>query len=225
LVRITRPSSPGFIQEWMRDYFGSEVELSPKLLGFGKSPALLIVDMMNAEGSNDMVERATKNIATILDKAREKRIPIFYTVIEYREDLKDFIPLKLGTIRKHLAGSRYSQVMDALKPRSEIVIKKKVNSAFIGTNLLAYLVGAAVDTVIITGIHTSGCVRATASDSFSYGFKTVIPEECVADIKGDNPHRANLCDLHIRGADVVNLSEVLGYLERIRDVKAADKPR
>lgn len=186
-----------------------------QVIGYGKRPALLVVDM-NVTTAEGLVGRAVQNTAVLLQVAREKKIPVIYTLMgSYRPDLKDFIPIKLAGVSESIAGTGHARVTDMLKPEGELVIVKKVNSAFIGTNLLSYLVQSGVDTVIVTGIHTSGCIRATASDCFSYGFKTIVPEECVGDGKGMKPHRANLCDLHVRGADVVPLKEVLQYLGRL----------
>jgi maleamate amidohydrolase len=200
----------------MEEYFDVPVALSPRRLGFGKKPALLLVDFQNRRNpwKSEMVNRAVKHAALLLKKAREKGIPVFYTVVAYREDLKDFVPNKMQPRRR--LGTSDEDVVDELKPgENEVVIVKKANSAFLGTNLLTMLNLQGVDTMIITGCHTSGCIRATASDSYSLGFRTILPEECIADEKGWKPHKANLCDLHIRGADVIALQEVMDYLDKL----------
>jgi maleamate amidohydrolase len=93
----------------------------------------------------------------------------------------------------------------------EIVFNKKVASAFFGTPLVSQLASRGVDTVILTGCSTSGCIRATAVDAVSYGFRVIVPEECVAD-RADAPHRANLFDIDSKYGDVVGVDEVLEHL-------------
>lgn len=220
-VRETvQPMRSDFIRDWMNEYFGSPVKLTQERLGFGERAAVLVVDFQKDTRLEGLVARAATNTSILLSEARKRQIPIFYTVIGYRKDLKDFIPNKLGTMASHIIGTPNVEVLEQVKPKEEdIVIVKKGNSAFLGTDLLMLLNTLRVDTVIIAGCHTSGCIRATATDSYSLGFKTILPEECVGDSKGFNPHKVNLCDLHIRGADVITLSEVLDYFEDLQRLK------
>ena len=95
----------------------------------------------------------------------------------------------------------------------DIVMHKRMASAFFETNLASLLTYHRVDTVIVTGGSTSGCVRATAVDSLSRSFRTIVPQECVAD-KHESPHFANLYDLSVKYADVLPVAEVLAYLEQ-----------
>lgn len=201
------------MREWLADYYETVPRLQPEKLGFGRKPVILVVDMQRGLTQEGLVERAVTAIKKLLSVARAKGIPIVYTVIAHRRDLKDAVPTKLSSIKAHIEGTTNVQVVDELRPfKDDLLIVKKGLSAFLGTNLLAYLNSHSIDTLIITGCHTSGCIRATATDSFSLGFRTIIPEECVGDGKGPRPHRANLCDLHIRGADVVTLDEVIEAL-------------
>ena len=95
---------------------------------------------------------------------------------------------------------------------SETLIVKKYPSAFFGTPLASDLVVRGVDTLIITGATTSGCVRATVVDSLQYGFRTIIPEECVGD-RADSPHRSNLFDMGTKYADVMPVNEVIEKIQ------------
>jgi nicotinamidase-related amidase len=94
-----------------------------------------------------------------------------------------------------------------------VIYLKKMPSAFFETQLQSLLVWHRVDTVVLTGGSTSGCIRATAVDSLSRGYRTIVPEECVAD-KHESYHFANLTDLALKYADVVNVAEVTAWLDR-----------
>jgi len=102
----------------------------------------------------------------------------------------------------------------APEPGEHVIVKKHA-SAFFGTNLANMLRAAGVDTVIVTGCTTSGCVRATTVDSFSNGFRTIVPEDCVGD-QGRDAHESNLRDVHRRYAEVTNSQEVVAYLGTLR---------
>jgi len=189
-------------------------------MGFGKKPAILVVDFQKAFtkrgsplGGSDLIMKAVKNTKRLLKKARERRVPVFYSVMVY-ENSKEMglFPLKFRNIDVCKSGSEWAEVDDEVKQEEgDIVIVKKAFSPFFGTPLAVYLHNLGVDTVIIAGCITSGCVRAAAIDSFSHGFRTVIPEDCVGD-RALEPHKANLYDMNLRQADVVTLEEVLEYL-------------
>ena len=107
---------------------------------------------------------------------------------------------------------RANDIVDPIAPRQgEPVIAKTFPSAFFGTVLLSYLVYANADTIILSGMVTSGCVRSTAIDAFSYNFRVIVPQECVAD-RGQTSHKVALFELHAKYADVVTLAEALEYL-------------
>jgi len=99
-----------------------------------------------------------------------------------------------------------------LDPSKDVIYTKRMPSAFFETPLQSLMVWHQVDTIIITGGSTSGCVRATAVESLSRGYRTIVPEECVAD-KHESYHYANLTDLHLKYADVVKVQNVLGWLD------------
>jgi maleamate amidohydrolase len=113
------------------------------------------------------------------------------------------------------AGSRRAAIDDRCEVigGADVVINKRMASAFFETNLASLLTYHRVDTVIVTGGSTSGCVRATAVDSLSRSYRTIVPEECVAD-KHESPHFANLYDMALKYADVLPVAEVLAWLEQ-----------
>ncbi len=110
------------------------------------------------------------------------------------------------------------EVDDRIAPaEGEIVINKKCASGFFGTNLLSLLVTKGIDTLILTGCSTSGCVRATAIDGASNGFRVIVPQECVSD-RAEGPHFANLFDIAAKYGDVIPLAEVIDYLKALSPV-------
>jgi nicotinamidase-related amidase len=110
-------------------------------------------------------------------------------------------------------GSRRAEFDDRLRidPERDVIINKRMASAFHETNLPSLLTWHKVDTVIVTGGSTSGCVRATVVDSLSHGYRTIVPEECVAD-RHESPHFANLYDMAVKYADVLPVAEVRDVL-------------
>jgi nicotinamidase-related amidase len=108
------------------------------------------------------------------------------------------------------------EIVPELQPLpSETVLVKAAPSAFFGTDLVNLLVFHSIDTVILAGTVTSGCVRATAVDAFSYNFRVVIPEECVCD-RGPTSHKVALFDIHMKYGDVRSLADVLAYLRGVK---------
>jgi len=193
-------------------------------IGWGESPALLLIDYMRAFtdpslplGSN--LDREMAQSVRVLEAAREAAIPIFFTAVWYEEkDLKD-----AGIWAKKMAGAmtlRAGSPDVELDPRlgrrpDEPIIVKKYASVFFGTDLVSRLNSRRVDTLILTGCTTSGCVRATAVDAFNLNYKVMVPEECVAD-RGQVTHKINLFDMHMKYADVVPLAEAKEYLIKVK---------
>jgi maleamate amidohydrolase len=194
-------------------------------LGFGERPALVVIDMMNAFtdatmplGANQ--DREVEEIRKLLAAAREVGIPIFYTVVYYEEqDLRDagiwYLKQRKG-METLKAGTPAVELDGRLDRRAdEAVILKKYASAFFGTDLISRLNSRRVDTLLITGCTTSGCVRATAVDAVQLGIRPVVIREAVAD-RAEPAHRQSLFDLQQKYADVVSVDEVLGYLKTLR---------
>jgi len=190
-------------------------------VGFGKRPALLLIDYCYGctdPDSSPIGFDQSDEIAQskrVLETARKKGIPVVFTTVMYTEGFWDggvFIK-KIPTLKALVPGSKGVEIDERLKPKqTEPVIVKKFPSGFFGTNLGSLLTGLRVDTTIIVGNSTSGCVRATCVDSCSSGFRTIIPRECVAD-RDEKVHEANLFDMDSKCADVVPVEEVLRYLE------------
>jgi nicotinamidase-related amidase len=207
-----------------------------KEAGFGARPAVIVIDV-NYNFCGDKPEpilesikrwryscgevawKGVEAIKRLLTKAREKRIPIFYTTTERRPDGFDMGAWNRKSYRSadpvDVEGGKGVQIVAEVAPEPrDIVISKKKPSAFFGTPLLSYLIDLKVDTLIVTGTTTSGCVRATCVDAFSYNYYTVVPEECVWD-RGELSHKVNLFDLDQKYVDVVPLEKVLAYLDTL----------
>jgi maleamate amidohydrolase len=158
-------------------------------LGFGKRPALLIVDFVNGfldpqhfGGGN--ISDAARMTVPLLAAARSAGVPVVFTRIVYAEDGSDAGVWceKVPRLRILTESSPASQVIIELKPRpSEHVIRKTQASAFFGTDLAAYLVDRSVDTLIIAGCTTSGCVRASVVDAISHNLRPIVVADCVGD--------------------------------------------
>ena len=188
----------------------------------GTSPAVLVVDFNCgftdpdcAVGSDMTAEvEATRRV---LDAARDIGCPVIFTTIGYEHNLKDVgIWLqKIPGLGKLKVGERWVEIDPRLGRREEeTVILKKGASAFFGTHLASILISQGVDTVVLCGATTSGCIRATAVDLLQYGFPTIVPRECVGD-RAPEPHEANLFDIQAKYADVVSIEDALNYLDAI----------
>jgi maleamate amidohydrolase len=193
-------------------------------VGWGRSPAVICVDFQRGitdvgapVGGGEHLRRAVTNTAKLLEVARRKNIPVIYFVVTYREDKKDMglWPMKLPVLAECKEGSKWVEVSPEIAPApGDLVMAKKMPSVFFGTGLLNYLVSNGIDTNIITGTVTSGCVRASIIDSFSHGFRTIVVEDCCGD-QSEEPHRANLTDVNNRYADVVSLEECIEHIKKM----------
>lgn len=187
--------------------------------GFGRTPALLIVDFVNGfsdpalfGGGN--IGAAIANTKPLLQCARELRLPIAFTRVVYAEDGSDagVFCLKAPGLAALTELAPASQIVPELAPLAgEYVLRKTQPSAFFGTNLSAWLVGKGVDTLLVAGCTTSGCVRASVVDSMSYNFRTIVVTDCVGD-RAITPHEANLFDMGQKYADLMTGADVISYL-------------
>ncbi len=184
--------------------------------GFGLAPALLIVDFVNGFNDPDLfgggnIPQAIANTKRLLEVAREKRVPICYTRVVYAQDGSDagVFCLKAPKLVLLTQASHASQIVDELVPaEGEYVLRKTQPSAFFGTDLAPWLIRRRIDTVIVTGATTSGCVRASVVDSMSYNFRTVVVSDGVGD-RAAGPHEANLFDMRQKYADLMTADEVI----------------
>ncbi len=191
-------------------------------VGFGARPAVLVVDFVVGftdpasplAGSFDAELAAT---VRVLEAARRAKAPVFFTTVAYDAECREagvFIR-KVPSLRYLVRGTRWVELDPRLARRpTESLIEKQFASAFFGTSLASHLTTLGVDTVIVTGVTTSGCVRASVVDSLQHGFRTMVPRECVGD-RAPGPHEANLLDIDGKYGDVVALDEVLVYLSSL----------
>lgn len=203
--------------------------------GFGTRPALFIIDVQynfTGDAPGEAQEEGLKKYRThcgeagwkavsyiehLLKIARAKNLPVFYTVSERRPDMIDsgvqVGKSHRGTEKTSTEGTHATQTVAPLAPQpQDILIGKRKPSAFFGTIFMSHLNFLDVDTLILTGCTTSGCLRATTVDAYSFNFKVVIPEETAFD-RFEASHAINLFDLNCKYADVIPTDEVAAYLE------------
>lgn len=205
-----------------------EVRNNParKRFGFGQRLAVVNVDPQKSYTRPDLYKTAyvtdpqqMHHINMISKAARAKSLPVVWTHVAYMDNAADCgvwgtrtnTPDSLQNIK---FGSARSEFDDRLEIERSVdpVYTKRMPSAFFETPLNSFLTFHKIDTVVVTGGSTSGCVRATAVDALSHGYRAIVPIECVAD-KHESYHFANLTDLLIKYADVVDVSEVYDWLE------------
>ena len=194
--------------------------------GFGKRPAIINIDLQKAytcvgefATAYETDPQQLAHVNQLSNALRAKGGPVVWTYVAYMDSGEDCgiwgtrtdTPDSLQNIK---VGSRRSEFDDRLQidHQRDVVINKRMASAFHETHLNSVFNFHGIDTVIVTGGSTSGCVRATVVDSLSRSFRTIVPEECVAD-KHESPHFANLYDMAVKYADVMSAKEVLAYLE------------
>ncbi len=191
-------------------------------VGFGTRPALLIIDFIKAftDLSSPLASNLDAEVAAtrrLLDAARQLDLPVAFTTVEYDEGFRDagvFIK-KVPSLSVLKKGTPMVEVDERLKPlANEHVLVKKYASAFFGTSLASTLTAAGIDTLLITGCTTSGCVRASAVDACQHGFRTIVVKDCVGD-RAPEPHEANLFDIDAKYGDVVSLGDALAYLQSL----------
>ena len=215
-----------YIQDLIEPYkkaFGTGEDSYKK----GKNPVVLVIDIQNGYTSTesilgprtqeqlDFIDKSIENCKTLLDAARKKKFPIIYSGTCFRKDGLDcgIRAEKITTLVQVMQeGSWMVQVDDRVKPQPEdLMVWKKHNSAFVGTDLLALLITRRADTCIVAGTATSGCVRAAVYDAIANEFRTVVVEECVSD-RGIWPHKATLFDIWAKIADVASLDDVIAWI-------------
>lgn len=189
-------------------------------VGFGLRPAVIVVDLIEAFTNpvSPLAADLRPQLAAtrkLLSAARKVKAPIIFTTVEYDPSLKDagLFVRKARGLSWLVQGSRWVELDQALKRRrGELLIKKKYASAFFGTDLASLLATQGIDTVIVAGCTTSGCVRATVVDALQYGFHAIVPREAVGD-RLASAHDASLFDIDMKYGDVVALQEVLNRLQ------------
>ncbi|MCP1314980.1 N-carbamoylsarcosine amidohydrolase [Halomonas sp. 707D7] len=192
-------------------------------IGFGRKAALLVVDFMQGYVREESplfapgVVEAVANMPALLEAARQSDTPVIHTNILYHapDQLDGGLWVqKSPVMRAMVAGNPFAEFCDEVTPLpTEPVITKQYASAFFGTSLSAMLVAMGVDTIIVTGCSTSGCIRATAVDGLQYGFRVMVVRDCVGDRHPD-PHEANLFDIDSKYGDVIDRQQAIGHLRK-----------
>ena len=207
-----------------------------KRFGFGSKPALINIDLQKAytcvgefATAYQTDPRQLDHVNALAAEFRARGFPVVWTYVAYMESGEDAgvwgtrtnTPDSLQNIK---VGSRRAEFDDRLviDRQRDIIINKRMASAFFETNLGSIFTFHGVDTVVITGGSTSGCVRATAVDSLQRSFRTIVPEECVAD-KHEGPHFANLYDMALKYADVLSVEETMAQLRQLAPAPGAGR--
>lgn len=188
-------------------------------VGFGEKPGIVVVDFQVAFtdpqyplGGAPLIERAVGNTARLLEVARRCGLPVANCYTAYTGE-RDTPYWKIPATREFLHGSPQT----ALEPRIydagyDVAVCKTGPSIFFLTPVVPFFIKERVDTVIVTGCVTSGCIRASIIDSFQYGYRTIVPEDCVGD-HDEGPHRDNLRDVGRRYCDVTDCDAVIAEIE------------
>lgn len=189
-------------------------------VGFGEKPGIVVVDFMLAFteaqyplGGAPLVMRALENTQRLVTAARRYGIPIANCTTAYMSE-REMPYWKISAVRETFRHDHPSAALDPriFDPEYDLFVCKKGPSIFFNTGVSDYFTKERVDTVIVTGCNTSGCIRATSIDSFSYRYRTIVPQDCVGDIE-DQPHADNLRDLGRRYVDVSDADTVLAYFD------------
>lgn len=201
-------------------------------LEFGVSPALVVIDFVNAylleDGplyGGEGIQAAHRGAIKLLLAARRAAIPVFHTNLSYEKDGRNggLLYRKIGALAcfaEDAPDARFGRFVEGLEPApGETVITKQYASAFFATILASTLTSLRVDTLLIAGVSTSGCVRATAVDCCQHGFVPIVVRDAVGD-RSSSPHEANLFDLQAKYAEVISLEAAREYLSRVAGTPA-----
>lgn len=192
-------------------------------VGFGQRPALILVDFCQGYFDPDCdlyagVDAALASALRVRAAARAAGVPVILTNVVYHPTAIDggrFFE-KAAPLRYFLQGSPMGAWPAGLVPQAdELIISKQYPSAFFGTSLASTLTARGIDSVLLTGLTTSGCVRATCVDAMSHGFRTSVIAEACGD-RHPGPHEANLFDMNAKYADVVSEADATGFLGGLR---------
>lgn len=222
---------------WLRYLSPTDINIYKKAgygakMTLGVSPALLILDvttMFVGDKPEPIIKsiehfpnscgnigwKAIKKMNRLLDYARRKNLPVIYTIGQEENNQKSLWAEKQPNVlyKPQKAMQSVNSIPKIIQPeKNELVIRKSMPSAFFGTTLLSHLIASKIDTLIVTGCTTSGCVRATVVDAFSYNYPVMVVEECTFD-RGRIPHVINLFDMDQKYANVVSFEEAVDYME------------
>lgn len=196
------------------------------LVGFGKKPAVIVIDFINAyttTGSPLYATGVVDAVAASVDLikgARQANVPIIYTKVIFQAGGFDggLFVKKVPVLMRMVEGEPLTEIDSLVLPtKQDVVLVKNYASAFFGTSLASMLTAHGIDTTILIGCSTSGCVRASAIDGMQHGFRVIVPRECVGD-RLPQVHDANLFDIHAKYGDVVSKTDVLRYFDSLGGV-------
>jgi maleamate amidohydrolase len=188
-------------------------------IGFGSKAAVVVVDMINlyidprfALGHGENAAAVVTANKRLIKAAREKELPVFFSNVGLRRSAaeKGVWGIKVGGA-KDITTEADTIVSELAPTDDDIIVTKAKASVFFGTQLASMLVSLGVDTIIVTGVTTSGCVRATVVDGFSHNFRVIVPAECVGD-RAALPHKVSLFDMDMKYSDVMDLDDVLEHI-------------
>ncbi|MHC8293969.1 N-carbamoylsarcosine amidohydrolase [Pseudomonas sp. LB3P58] len=193
-------------------------------IGFGQKAALLMIDFMRGyttEGAPLFAPGVVSAVAEsveLLASARRQGIPVVHTNIRYHPGhfADGGIWVKKAPVMKDMVeGNPLAAFCEEVQPQEdEVVISKQYASAFFGSSLASMLHAQGIDTVVLAGCSTSGCIRATAVDAVQHGFRTIVVRECVGD-RHSAPHEANLFDIDSKYGDVVSKQEAIAHFKKM----------
>ena len=196
-------------------------DLANHTLSMGRRPALLLVDLSVGftDAASPLGCECSEIIAAnaqLLATFRQHRLPVFFSTVVYRQASEASVfREKIPALNILAAGSPWVAIDERVKPQvGEVLIEKCWASAFFATDLNEQLVAAQVDSLVVTGLTTSGCVRATAVDGLQYNFSVTVVRDAVADRNSDT-HRANLFDLQAKYAQVRTVAEVIAAISTV----------
>ena len=196
-------------------------------VGFGRKTAVVVVDFQLGftdpayrMGRSPYTQAAVETASVTLKQARALGVPVLHTVVEYGS-LADVGNWKTRGLEDFTPGSEMVKVDPRVWAEGDVLVKKHFPSAFFGTDTASILRFWDVDTVVIMGCTTSGCVRATVIDAFSHGFRTIVADDCCGD-HDPATHASNLKDVERRYADVLTAAEVLAQLKQLAPAEALD---
>ena len=200
--------------------WGTQMDLDRDVVGLGAKPALVLVDMINGFTDSecalgtDCPEVVAAN-KQLLDAFRAKGLPVYFTTVIYRsDDQAKVFRQRISALNLLTADSHWVAIDDRLAMEAgEVLIEKQWASSFFKTDLDQQLKALGVDSIVVTGLTTSGCVRATVVDGLQNDFAVVVAEEAVGD-RNPEAHAANLFDMHAKYAEVQSVDAIVASLDR-----------
>jgi nicotinamidase-related amidase len=188
-------------------------------VGYGERPALLVVDLIRGFTTAGAplavpLDAVVESTVELLGVARAGGVPVIFTTTAYSPGLRDagLFVRKVPALAALIEGSPFVELDPRLGRRAEeTLIEKKYASAFFGTPLASLLQSSGLDTLLVAGCTTSGCIRATVVDALQHGFRAIVPQQCVGD-RAAEPHHGNLLDIQGKYGDVVEIESAIDYL-------------